>query len=193
MRTHFLKQKAAAGFTLVEMLVSVSIFAIVMTISVGTLIVLLSAGAVAQSAQSITSNLSFAFDSISRHVRTGYDYYCTGSVPDSGDPLPSGTQDCEDGEEVFVFTEGETGDRIAYWFDDTTKALYQKVEDGAWLRMTSEDISVDPFSFTLVGSTGGDDVQPTVRMLLQAEAIETRAEVYPFFLQTTVTSKQLNI
>jgi prepilin-type N-terminal cleavage/methylation domain-containing protein len=192
MRTHQLHTNQK-GFTLVEMLVAVSIFAIVMVVSIGTLIVLLSAGAVAQSAQVITSNLSFAVDSMSRHIRTGYDYHCSNTVPDDNDPLPSGTMDCENGASVFVFTEGESGDRTAYWFDSTTRALYQKVEANAWRRMTSTEIAIDPFSFTLTGSTGGDAAQPTVRILLKAEPIEERMDVYPFYIQTTVSSKQLNI
>lgn len=182
-----------AGFTLIEMLVAVSIFSIVMTISVGTLIVLLSAAGVAQTAQTLTSNLSFAFDSMSRHIRTGYDYYCTSTVTPNGNALPVGTLDCVGGEAVFVFTEGESGDRVAYRFDASTDALYRKVESGSWLRLTSEEIAIDSFLFVLDGSTGGDSTQPTVRMLLSASAAAGVPEVTPFYLQTTVTSKQLNI
>lgn len=184
---------ANGGFTLVEMLVAVSLFSIVMVVSVGTLIVLLSAAGVAQTAQSLTSNLSFAFDSMSRNIRTGYEYYCTGTVTPDGNSLPSGTQDCEDGNSVFVFTEGQSGNRIAYRFDSATEALYQKVEDGSWLRLTSEEIAIDAFQFILVGSLGGDETQPTARMLLSARAAAGIAEINPIYLQTTVTSKQLNI
>ena len=190
-------QNTCRGFTLVEMLVAVSIFAIVMTISIGTLIVLLSAAGVAQSAQSITSNLSFAVDTIARHIRTGYDYYCTNTVPADGAALPSSIGDCVDGASVFVFTEqnqsGSGTQRVAYRFDSTEQALFQKVEDGSWVRLTSTEVIINPFSFTLVGSAEGDDVQPTVRILLKAEPADERANVYPFHIQTTVTSKQLNI
>lgn len=184
---------ATRGFTLIEMLVAVSIFSIVMVVSVGTLIVLLSAAGVAQTAQTLTSNLSFAFDSMSRTIRTGYDYHCTSTVTPEGNDLPTETQDCEDGDSVFVLTEGESGDRIAYRFDDATDALYQKIEDGSWRRLTSGDISINAFQFILVGSLGGDATQPTVRVLLEAGAAAGVPQITPIYLQTTVTSKQLNI
>lgn len=182
-----------------EMLVSVSIFAIVMTVSVGTLIVLLTAGSVAQSSQSITMNISFALDSMARNIRTGYDYHCTDTVTGNGFELPDDTLDCAEGASVLIFTEGRTGYRTAYRYDEGEQALFQKVDRpaesyyGSWIRLTSEDIAIEPFAFTLVGSEGGDAVQPTVRMTLKALPIEARSQVHPFFIQTTVTSKYLNI
>jgi prepilin-type N-terminal cleavage/methylation domain-containing protein len=65
-----------AGFTLVEMIVSLALFSTVITISVGALLVLIGTNEQLQNEQSVMTNLSFALDSMSREMRTGTYYYC---------------------------------------------------------------------------------------------------------------------
>ncbi len=197
------KRSINKGFTLVEMLVAVSIFTIVMTTAMGTLVVMLTAGSVAQSAQSLTMNLSFAVDSMARNIRTGYDYHCSNTVTADGAALTSSRADCATGARVLVLTEGRTGYRVAYQYNAASDALYQKVDIpsgepggpdyGSWVRLTSEDIKIDPFEFTVVGSTAGDSVQPMVRITLTAAPADSRTQILPYYIQTTVTSKYLNI
>ena len=78
----------ARGFTLVELMVSLTIFSIVMMVSTGTLLVLIDVNAKAQALYSATSNLSFALDSMTREMRTGYHYYCDDSNGQTGEELP---------------------------------------------------------------------------------------------------------
>ena len=193
------------GFTLIEMLVAVSIFTIVMTTAIGTLIVMLTAGSVAQSAQSLTMNLSFAVDSMARNIRTGFDYHCSNTVAASGAALTMNRANCTTGATVLVLTEGRTGYRVAYRYDAASDALYQKTDIpsgepggpdyGTWVRLTSEDIKVEPFEFTVDGSdpAANDTVQPMVRMTLTALPADSRTQIYPYYIQTTVTSKYLDI
>lgn len=65
-----------AGFSLVELIVSLALFSVVVTISVGALLVLIAANDQQQKEQSIMSNLSFALDSMTREMRTGTYYFC---------------------------------------------------------------------------------------------------------------------
>ncbi len=67
------------GFSLIEMIVSLGVFSIVVTTAVGALLVIISANKQIQNEQSVMTNLSFALDSMTREMRTGYSYYC-GSV-----------------------------------------------------------------------------------------------------------------
>jgi len=70
------RKKLQQGFTLIEMIVSVAIFSIVATITVGALLVLIATNQQLQTEQSIMTNLSFALDSMTREIRTGTNYYC---------------------------------------------------------------------------------------------------------------------
>lgn len=64
------------GFTLIEMIVSLGVFSIVITIAVGALLVIISTNKQIQAEQSVMSNLAFAMDSMTREMRTGYSYAC---------------------------------------------------------------------------------------------------------------------
>lgn len=64
------------GFTLIEMIVSLGVFSIIVTIAVGALLALISGNQKLQGEQSIMTNISFALDSMTREIRTGYFYVC---------------------------------------------------------------------------------------------------------------------
>lgn len=66
------------GFSLIEMIVSLGIFAIVVTTAVGSLIVVMSNNQKLQAEQSAMTNLAFALDSMTREIRMGYAYVCGG-------------------------------------------------------------------------------------------------------------------
>ncbi|MCA9359669.1 prepilin-type N-terminal cleavage/methylation domain-containing protein [Candidatus Kaiserbacteria bacterium] len=69
-------RKSQKGFTLIEMIVSLGVFSVVITIAVGALLGLISANEQLQAEQSVMTNLSFALDSMTREIRTGTNYFC---------------------------------------------------------------------------------------------------------------------
>jgi len=70
------KKHTTAGFTLIEMIVSLGLFSVVITISVGALLVLIASNRQLQDEQAVLANLSFALDSMTREIRTGSAYVC---------------------------------------------------------------------------------------------------------------------
>jgi prepilin-type N-terminal cleavage/methylation domain-containing protein len=74
MKKHYLSNQS--GFTLIEMIVSLGVFSVVATTSVGAMLVLISTNQQLQSEQSVMTNLAFALDTMTREIRTGYNYYC---------------------------------------------------------------------------------------------------------------------
>ncbi|MEK7646088.1 MAG: type II secretion system protein [Patescibacteria group bacterium] len=67
----------SSGFTLVEMIVSLGIFAVVATVSLGALVHIVSANKKAQTLQSAITNLNFALETMSREMRVGSTYFCS--------------------------------------------------------------------------------------------------------------------
>jgi len=57
------------GFTLIEMLVAVSLFVFVMLIGVGVLLSIIDANRKARALSSVMNNLNFALESMSRNIR----------------------------------------------------------------------------------------------------------------------------
>jgi prepilin-type N-terminal cleavage/methylation domain-containing protein len=113
-----LKQKQA-GFTIIEMIVSLGLFSVVVTIAMGALLMLVAANNNVPGEQAVMTNLSFALDSMTREIRVGTEYYCNsrsdysaggsanifdGNIPtnptdgnDLDGILGDDTNDCEDG------------------------------------------------------------------------------------------------
>jgi prepilin-type N-terminal cleavage/methylation domain-containing protein len=80
-------QSGTGGFTLVEMIVSLAIFAVVAVVALGALIKIIDANNKAQTLQSAMTNVSFGLETMSRELRVGTEYDCqnssSASVPSS--------------------------------------------------------------------------------------------------------------
>lgn len=69
--------RQSPGFTLVEIIVSLGIFAVVAVVALGALVKIVAANKKAQTIQASVTNLNFALDAISREMRVGRNYYCS--------------------------------------------------------------------------------------------------------------------
>jgi len=100
-----------AGFTLIEIIVSLAIFAVVAVVAAGALVRIIAANRQAQTLQSAVNNISFALESISRELRVATVYHCdTSGWTYSGTGLTARPCQIADGDEVLAF---ESAD-IAY-------------------------------------------------------------------------------
>lgn len=194
MNKKFIKkqQSPQRGFTLIELIVSVGIFAIVITMSISTLLVMVDANRRAQGHETAMTNLSFVVDSITRNIRTGYDYYCRSS---SISTLPSVgvTQDCSGGENI-VFTSERTGDRVGYRKNGST--IERKINNGEWLQVTSDDLTVETFEVTVNDTNkfydDADEAQPTVKLTIKGSVFEGLESEVNFNLQTDIVQRTLD-
>lgn len=210
------------GFTLVELMVSLSIFSIVMVISTGTLLIMIDINAKAQALYTSTTNLSFALDSMTREIRTGYHYYCSrvthfGTDEGVGDdqhgtnilPEDSTMDDCdtERSANFIAFTRERTADRIGYRFNSDDHSIeYAEDGDDAWVRMTSSDVYIEDFQIVVEGSTpffterngeyepnaDGYD-QPIMNILIKGYVNNGLEENTDFNIQTRIVQRRLDL
>jgi prepilin-type N-terminal cleavage/methylation domain-containing protein len=212
-----------AGFTLIEMLVSLALYTIVVTISVGSLLVLVDGSARVQGDQSVMTTLTFAMDSMTREIRTGRSYYCDRTnIPGGGSTIfGSGDQDailgttsvntCINGNNGnqdyhgISFVEG--GDsisgsdfRILYYFDQSTgveaeNKLMRRVGNQAPESIVSEGIVLSRVEFFVTGTvTGAAGGDGQPTVTIIIEATESGAPTdKPFVLQTTITQRELDL
>src|SRR3989344_9208579 len=103
-KKHLDSKSGKGGFTLIEMIVSIALFAVVMTVAVGALLSLTGANEKAQAPQSVMNNLNISLDSMVRNIRMGRDYRCVGPTASLTDPPGTKTADCLSGEEEIRFT-----------------------------------------------------------------------------------------
>jgi len=196
-------QAGQGGFSLIELLVSLSLFIVVLTMSIGSLLVLINANAKAQNIQASVSNVQFALDSMAREIRTGYSYYCSTSA--STDMTGGYTQnnDCDRGVYLSFIEGGESisggasNSRIAYRYNGTDKTIERKVGSGSWIRLTDPTVVVETMYFNVNNSgTLEDDnsqLQANATIYIKGTVAGVSDTDAAFEIQTTVTKRVLDL
>lgn len=212
-----------SGFTLIEMIVSLALFSIVVTISVGALLVLIASNERLQEEQSVMTNLSFALDSMTREIRTGTHYFCgsgntrNGAIAGhqifrDGDSLAAMGEegrDCFQGNNSgravhgIAFIEGGqsiTGapnSRIVYFYDADEGKIYRRVSGQDAQSIVSTGIYITNAEFFVSGSSplsSGSGELDQAAVTIVIEAKETgAADENTYHIQTTVTQRTLDI
>jgi prepilin-type N-terminal cleavage/methylation domain-containing protein len=187
------------GFSLIEVLVSLSIFTIVVTISVGSLLVLIDANARARNTQEVMTNLTFTLDSMTRDIRTGSDYYC--STSSALPALDIDRQDCSSGSangRILIFNEGGqsltsgvAGSRISYQLN--ANAIERRLGPGSWVSVTSPNTVITLLRFEVRGSTVTGNLFPPYVVIHVAGYAKDDENRSLFNIQTTVTQQLLDI
>jgi prepilin-type N-terminal cleavage/methylation domain-containing protein len=183
------------GFTLIELMVSVTIFIIVMTISLGALFSMSAADRKAESVKTIMNNLSFALDSMTRTIRTGSAYGC----PTVGTDCNGGT-----GGSQIVLT-AASGQTVSYCLGlsgattclgatactagNTCSILRRYGTSGNFLQMTAPEVQIANLSFYVLGSVAGDNTQPRVVVTLDGSIDTGDQAPTTFQIQTTATQR----
>lgn len=186
-RREFMQRR---GFTLIELLVSVALFSIVMSISISTLLAIVDANRKAQNVRTATESLNFAIDGMMRTLRTGHAYACgEDSYLEQWD-----TKDCLLGGNAVWVTDDQ-GYRIRYYRNDSSKALHRKVFDEsgpASGSLTPPEVDITDLKFYVNGTNDGDQVQPSVTMVIRGEVVTSERLTTRFDLQTTMTQRKID-
>lgn len=165
------------GFTLMEVMVSVSIFAIIITIGIGSLLTIYSTLQKTRADQQVMDSLSYVMDTMTRRVRTGTEW----SSPD-GQTIRFRDQ----------IEETTGGNMITYGVRPSSTTgemrLYVEEADGEY-DITPENMTIDAFTVNLTGGTNGSDGgQPLVEFQIQA-TIKNGKQETPLAIQTAVSQR----
>lgn len=179
------------------MMVSLALFTIVSTVTVGALLSLVGSNQRLVKQQTLTSSAIFSLDNMTREIRTGSYYYCGDSNASQDLAV---VNDCSDGDTSLSFVESSTrtsnGGRISYYFH--SNSLWRRIGSGGTPeKLLPDDVLVDvnASSFFVTGSpslTGGSNnmQQPTVTVIMVLAETE---ETVTVTLQTTITQRSLDI
>ena len=172
------------GFTLIELIVSLGLFMVVVSISGSAMYTMSETSRKVQSIQLTMDNLNLAMEDMSRTMRTGSRYFCNPTLPFTGG---SQGNNCSvaGGSIGFVSASGE---RVVYRLNSTR--LEKSVDGGLnFIPVTDQRLSVGNLSFYVLGAVGGT-VQPRVVVNITATAGNpTTGGASTFTLQTTVTQR----
>jgi len=188
------------GFTLVEMIVAVGLFAVVMVVCVGALLSLANANRKAQALESVINNLNIALDEVVRNAREGSVYHGAGGDASCGTGAYNTPHDCVNGGTIFAFEPyGNTSadQPWVYSFAQDRNGvgrIYKSENGGSPIAITGPDVSIQSVEFYIVGSTPGDTVQPKVIIVVEgsAGANGTTART-TFHIQATAVQRLLDL
>ncbi|HUC02138.1 MAG TPA: type II secretion system protein [Candidatus Paceibacterota bacterium] len=203
------------GFTLIEMLITVGLFTIIITIAVGAFANAVRTQRQVSSLISAESNISITLEEMARQIRTGYLFCNTvgGNTPGSGVPGSVAGKANADCGCTFSSAPGATagtwtcnaldfydaqGDRIVYERPTTGSLAWQLVESStlssAPQSLTGDTVSVKYLQFQLYGQTEGDHWPPrvTVSIGIAPSSTDTAVENDVVNLQTTVSARSID-
>ncbi len=176
------------GFTLVELMVSLSIFVLAMVLVVGAVLSVLDINNRAQSQKTAMDNLNFALESMSRTIRFGTNYHC-GIFP----PLTA-PNDCASGSySLSLSTTTTSASLVTYGL--LNGSLTESINGGTAYAITSPEVTIQSLVFRVFGSAPGDTFQPEVIITVSgisgsANKPKTQSS---FRLETTVSQRRLDI
>lgn len=177
------------GFTLVEMIVAVGLFAVVMLVSISALLALINANRKAQALQSVMNNLNIAVDGMVRSIREGSNYRCGTQNP--GDP------DCPETPGTILYFRPNCGDSCSDWIYDFHDGRLWRSTDGftsSELPLTAPEVTIDSVSMYVIGATRSDNIQPKVVVIIKGSAGAAKTNVRTtFHIQSTAVQRVLDI
>ena len=198
-------KKDNKGFTLIEITVSLAVFATTAVVAVGAFLSILAANKKAQAAKVVINNLSYALESISREVRVGSNYYC-GSDNLKYNPFSvKATSSClnyaANSKSVLSFKTGKKDDSgndlyYVYYFNIVDHTLYKSdlltsvhslnwSTDGDYYPVTSPSAIIKDFNFVVSNDTS----YPKVQIFMSGVAGTKVNLQTDFKVQTTITQR----
>ncbi len=181
------KRKLVSGFTLIEIMVSVSIFAIIMVISAGSIVSIFDANRKSQTLRAVMDNLSLTMESMVRTIRFGTNYHC-GINPGE---ITVTTEDCLGGDDSMSVLSAD-GEQVSYFLD--SNRIRRETNGGESYYLTSSDVTITDLFFWVEGSApyaseGTTKLQPRVIIVIRGYAGDKPSSKSEFTLQTAVSQR----
>lgn len=204
------KKMYTRGFTLVELMVAVSLFAIVIMVGVGALLSMVAVNARAQAINSVMNNLNAAIEQISRSARVGSVFYCSDSAVAPSPTALVTPRDCASGGVLLAFEPSggsvdDPNDQTVYRLNGTQlerslcsglpQACASGTKNGAWVAVTAPEVEITDFRFYVTGTApllSGDTAQPRILISVRGTA-RVQGTPTQFSVQSAVTQRLLDI
>lgn len=171
------------GFTLIELMVAISIFIIVMTISMGSILNVFDANRKSRSLKTVLNNLNLAVESMSKEMRFGKNYHC-GSAGTVTAP-----QNCASGDIFMSFLSSDSV-QITYRFNN--QSIEKQVGSGNFIAVTAPEIIIDDLTFYTLGAGTTDTLHPKVLIKIKSHSGVNKG-LSNFVLETLVSQRTLDI
>lgn len=178
------------GYTLVELMVAVGLFAIIMLIASGAYLMMIALNRQAQGIATGIDDLSFATELMTRNIRTGYSYSCGSGL---------GLGDCAGGGESFTFkSDSNPAKTITYSLAGPSSGRYiVQTVDGVSGALTDSAVSITSLKFYVFGTktiSANDVTQARMTMIVSGTVSSSANKMsQAFTIETGATMHQSDI
>ena len=202
-RTKSASPKLTTGYTIIETMISISIFLIVVMIGIGAL---LNANLIhnkSRDTKTVLDSLNFIMEDMSRNLRTGFDYECLDSYQ-GGINMSTTPRDCNGGKEIIFKPSGWTATNrtiLDYGFVLNGSNNYYDIHsinnnNPESIKLNPDDVKFDSSSgFWVSGAKSPEesDFQQPFVVIRLIGTITTKGNITPFSIQTSVSQRLLQI
>ncbi len=164
------------GYTLIELIVAVGMFALVMLLASGAYLMMIGVNRQTQGITTGINSLSFALEAMTRSIRTGTGYDC------------GGLGDCPGGASSFSFT-NSNGVPVSYSLSAST---IQETVGGSQRALTDASVTISSLMFYVFGTPSvrqGDYQQPRVTIIVSGTVSSGPGKTEAFTVQTGATMR----
>jgi prepilin-type N-terminal cleavage/methylation domain-containing protein len=166
------KTLSRGGYTLIELIVAIGLFALIMMLVSGAYLMMISVTKQAQGIATGIDNLSFALETMTRTIRTGTNYSC------------NGVGDCFGGSIFSV--KNSSGTTMTYSLSGGAI-----VQNNAAL--TDPSVNITSLTFYVSGTKTGDAYQPHVTITVSGTVSAGPGKTEPFSIETGATMRGIDI
>lgn len=185
--------KTKQGFTLVELMVAVSLFTVVAVIATGAVLTANNINKKSQAIKLVLDNLNFALDSMTLKLKQGGGYYCDSDSSNTY-PVVAGSRDCS-GETRIAFKVENNSNGFDYyiylflnnhlWF---SKGLGSSNPMSALVPITADEVAINRGRF-YVFDNNLPDKQPRALISIYGTATAGK-QSSDFAIETTVSDRR---
>lgn len=175
MKNNFQKKKG--GYTLIELIIAVGLFALIMTLASGAYLLMIGISRQTQGISTGIDNLAFAAETMTRTIRTGTDYSCGGG----------GGGDCSGGD-TSMSVRNPSGQTITYAL--SSGAITQNGSP-----LTDPSVTVTALTFYVEGTRvpPSDHTQPHATILISGTIASGPGKTESFTIETGATMRGSDI
>lgn len=190
-------RKNRKGFTLIEMMVAVTIFTIVAVIVSGAFVTLTGIFKKVQSSRAVIDNINFVMDTMALQIREGRNHSfgapCFGFDPEDDGSIEIYCSNSIEFTEYVLVNESFLPRRnLLYRLDNGSiiqcSSVYPILAiDGSCISLNSPEIVIDDFRF--IGIRYQPGLPYIIAVFLEGESVSSRGQRTEFSLQTMLTER----
>lgn len=182
--------KKDKGFTLIELIVSVSIFAVAVTICLGAILSVFNANQKSKTLRSVMDNLNITMEGMTRTIHFGTNYHCSATTP----PPTTSPLDCGSPGSSILYVRAVDGSQVKYSWT-AGGPIMKSINGGVDSALTSTDVVITSLVFRVYGSlpfATPDLLQPRVVIVVSGYVGTKVATRSIFNLETTVSQRLID-